>query len=130
MTTTATFREYHADADEDAYLIANTDYVDYCRLSGVTDDAVRTAHLSRDQARDVGTFILRATGSYSSWADREWETNPAKLAVSVADGEATVQLGDADEGLFFILNTEDGWDVDLGQRLIAWAGVASVPVDA
>ena len=124
MTTTTTFREYHGDIDEDLYLIVNTDYVDYCRLSIVTDTVVRTAHLNHGTARDLGTSLLRWTGSELCHT-----INPVVFAsqppmndvtIDIADGEATLRIG-ADENLFVILSDE--WAIDLAQRLIVWAGV-------
>ena len=125
MTTTTTFREYHGDIDEDhLYLIVNTAYIDYCRVSIITDTVVRTAHLSHDTARDLGTSLLRWTGSELCHTIEPvtFTSQPPMndLVIDIADGEATLRIG-ADEGVFVILSDE--WAIDLAQRLIVWAGV-------
>lgn len=125
MTTTATFCEY-TDLNGH-YLIINTDYVDYCRVSAVTDAAVRTAHLSRDTARILGTSLLAWSGAITCTLEpvefpSETEVGAARhnVMVDVLDGEATITLG----GVGFPLDDVD--TVDLAQRLIVWAGVANV----
>lgn len=122
--TTATFREYTDESG--AFVILNTDYDQFCRLSAVTDVAVRTAHLSRDTARLLGTSLIAWSGSPLSCTLEPVRfgsaappgINFADVLVEVLDGEATITLG----GLGFAFEDDDL--IDLAQRLIVWAGVA------
>jgi len=107
----ATFREY---TDGGRYLIINTGYLIECRLSYHDSLLVRAVEFDHATAREVGTRLLRATGSDSSW-----DTIIAPdLVVTVADGAAFVSIQGSDQ---FALTDADV--IDLGQRLIVWAGV-------
>lgn len=123
-TATPTFREYGAD-NFGTFLIINTDYVDYCRLSAITRDVVRTAHLSKVTARELGTSLLAWSGGITCTVEPVEFTSETLLGaalfnpvVEVTDGEAELTLG----GVAFTLHAEDR--DDLAVRLIAWAGVA------
>lgn len=124
--TTATYREYTDEVG--TFLIINTDYDQFCRVSAVTDEQVRTAHLTREVARLLGTSLIAWSGSPLSWTLEPVKfgsavapgINFADVTVDVQDGEATITL----DGLGFVFEDDDL--IDLAQRLIVWAGVANV----
>lgn len=137
--TSKTFREYtYRDPSVRAsrYLVINTDYPDRCRLSIIAFDMVRTAHLTRELALDLGTKLIAWCGSASSWAEEVFNTGagesgnaPAKVVrlveLNVEDGEATIGIGSDGEGLAFTLPEAEDWSTDLGRRLIAFGWAAA-----
>lgn len=131
--TTDTFRKY---GERSEYLVVDTRPVSYCQLLGrnVPNDVTRIARLSRDTARELGTALIGWTASPLTSANHTFEsdrnaplpdgaTGCWPVSVNIEDGTNAVNVG----GIGTNLTQEQAQDV--GQRLIAWAGV-QVPVDA
>lgn len=100
-----------------------------------TEDAFSISHIwaaaglqgpvtltDRDKAREFGTFILFCTGNESLWTNEDYVvsdgTHEVRFAAEdgvplfvIADSSSPIQLPEADA-------------IDLGQRLIIWAGIA------
>lgn len=131
--TAETFRKY---GERSEYLVVDTRPVSYCQLLGrnVPNDVTRIARLSRETARELGTTLIGWTASPLTSASHAFQsdrnaplpdgaTGCWPVNVDIEDGTNAVNVG----GIGTILSQEQAQDV--GQRLIAWAGVL-VPADA
>lgn len=128
-TTTATFRDY---AFED--LAGGTFSIDTSGDSAVIRAATNhpefanEIRLDHGDARELGTSLIRWTRSGE--AVRDWYDERAMLTLDCLDGIATVTVHEDGE-LESSYTLSDEQAVDLGQRLIVWAGVAvNAPADA
>lgn len=69
-------------------------------------------------ASDVGVFILRASGSASSWADGLFPGTDGTLLVTVEDGEVFLSVAGAER----LHISDDSEVIDLARRLIVFGG--------
>lgn len=80
------------------------------------------AELDRDEARELGTTLIAWTHSGLTEGTHNWEVGHSLLTLDCVDSIATITVheeGELEAG--FELAYEQA--VDMGQRLIAWAGV-------
>lgn len=75
------------------------------------------ARLDSDTARDVGTYILRCAGNPGLNGTHAWNN----VQVTAVDGE--VSIGVSDNGAYAEHGLRQPDAVDVGQRLIVWAGI-------
>lgn len=128
METTTTYRDY---AFED--LAGGTFAIDTSGEHAIIRAATNHPELSfdieidRDTARTIGTFLIRCAGNPSLHAYDDFNPTTGALEIDVVDGEVDITVALDGEISGYAPTQEQA--VDLGQRLITWAGV-KVTVDA
>ncbi|OBS01865.1 hypothetical protein A9W98_17940 [Mycobacterium gordonae] len=126
MSTTATFRDYNADLPEDGEFSVNTSDVAHAEIVMDINGVRLSDKLTPTAARDMGTFLVRSA-ERAGESDCEFiGTMGRAFRLSAYDfGDIDFALcADGEEGDTFVeftLSTEQA--IDLGQRLIVWAGV-------
>lgn len=123
---TSTFRDYALDDCSGGTFSIDTSQTDVAVISAADNHpelAIR-AELSRELARELGADLLGFIGSPLTCAAVDYEAvNPAVLCVDVEDGQVEVHVSADGQRSCLALTREQV--VDLGQRLIVWAGVAT-----
>jgi hypothetical protein len=125
----ATFRDYDTDSLDGTTFSVRTE-PGLCRVRAQqgTGPSLDT-ELDAALAREIGTFILHCAGNESLHAEHAWVGLKGTFGMYVEDGNVTVTLTDATElpsayGQYVDRALSYEESVDLGQRLIIWAGVA------
>ena len=124
MSSTSKQRDYTVSDPQGGHVIITTDRVSAAISLGVADQSVQVA-FDRDTARDVGTALIAWASSPTVAAYDEWTgTNGAAFEINIDVDGADVEFSAANNGvamLTFFVTCDDA--VDMGQRLIVWAGV-------
>lgn len=126
-TTTATFRDYAFDDLAGGAFSIDTSG-QFAVISAATNhpEFAVVVEIDRQQAREIGTSLLQWAGNPTLHAYDDWCATGG-VEVNVIDGEIEITVARSGEISGYEPTTEQA--IDLGQRLIVWAGVAVETAD-